>query len=220
MFGPWKRINELKREVSGLKMDVKDRDEIIIFMDKERREKDEVIKTFKEVDIPELQGQVLKQRGFAQTYKLLWSNALDVPLLKNYLINEHTYDPWNDPALSSYETIIVDLKYQTFSKANWLDFLEAVYREVKPLVPRWIKEVSDCDNFSSVMSSAIQLSAIESKKKRQPAFAIAHSRTHAYNVFFDTSPQGWVWEPQNNRLIGKLGETEEPYDTRRIIFIG
>ena len=83
----------------------------------------------------------------------------------------------------------------------------------------YVPETHDCDDFALVMNSYVAISFIKSTYDKQGAFMTLWSNTHAYNGFVDDKAT-WVYEPQNGRIIGKLGETGEPYDTRKVWFPG
>jgi len=228
MIWPFSRIRILDKKLKDCKakraldlLEIRDLKEAL-------EERDQVIETYKNVDIPHYMGLVLKAQSFARTYKLLFEGALRIVDARNFLIHPKKYDPWNDPEIQSgqYELDIADWSYQSYSYKAFVDYLEAVNREVRDDVPRWIREVSDCDNFAGVMASAVQLGCIIARKKSQAAFAIAWSGSHAYNLFWDTGNRAHIYEPQDNRVYGTLTSPYKPpsdpdrYSTRKIIFIG
>jgi len=228
MWYPGKRLNKITKELKTSERLRKALLKNVESLAKEINDKIDVIKLFKTVDIPTLRGQVLKAEGLSRVYKALWKGALHIVDAKGWLLNSHKYDPWSDPKIQGqgYHLDIADSSYLSFSYAAFVDYLSRVNIEVKDNLPRWIREVSDCDNFAGVMASAIQLGCIKAGKIKQAAFAVAWSGNHAYNIFWDTAGQGHIYEPQTDEIMGTLEDPVEPllspdrYKTRKIIFIG
>jgi hydrogenase maturation factor len=200
-----KRIKELEIEVAAAKKEVKD--------------KEELIKAWKQ-DYRDLKKELKKAENYSKFYKKLWESGLHIPNIKNYIKNHKVYDPWTDQQYHGFQMTIVDEEYYTYSKNTWTTILERIQEEVKDDVPRWISEISDCDNYADVMSTAVQLAFIKAKKKRQGAFGIVHSTTHAYNFFVDHQNNIWIYEPQDGSLRGLLSDDDPPYNTRKLLFIG
>lgn len=200
-----KRIKELKIEVAAAKKEVKD--------------KEELIKAWKQ-DYRDLKKELKRAENYSKFYKKLWESGLHIPNIKNYIKNHKVYDPWNDQQYHGFQMTIVDEEYYIYSKNTWTIILARIQEEVKDDVPRWISEISDCDNYADVMSTAVQLAFIKAKKKRQGAFGIAHSTTHAYNFFVDHQNNIWIYEPQDGSLKELLGDNDPPYNTRKLLFIG
>jgi len=200
-----KRMEELELEVTTARKEVKDRDELI--------------KAWRQ-DYQDLKKELTSSQNLAKFYKSLWESGLHIPNIKNYINNQLVYNPWSDQQYQGYQMTIVDEEYYTYSKDTWTKILERIQDEVKDDVPRWISEISDCDNYADVMSTAVQLAFIKAKKKRQGAFGIAHSTTHAYNFFVDHQNNVWIYEPQDGSIRGLLIDDDPPYNTRKILFIG
>lgn len=154
-------------------------------------------------------------------YLQLWKAELFVLDIKPELEPHQTYDPRQEPMITSISKAIVDRNYYTYAKARWTgQILNQINETIRNHVTKWIYEVSDCDNFADVMGVAVQLAMIKAGKKRQAAFGILHSPTHAYNFYIDHQGEIWVYEPQNGETKGKLGETVAPYDTTKLFFMG
>ena len=200
-----KRVEKLELEVAATKKEVKDRDELI--------------KAWRQ-DYQDLKKELKSSQNLAKFYKGLWESGLHIPNIKNYIKNHEIYNPWTDNQYQGYQMTIVDEEYYTYPNDTWTKILERIQEEVKDDVPRWISEISDCDNYADVMSTAVQLAFIKAKKKRQGAFGIAHSTTHAYNFFVDHQNNVRIYEPQDGSLKGLLGDDDSPYDTRKLLFIG
>ena len=124
--------------------------------------------------------------------------------------------PHNDSLLKLYQNSIADMYYYAFPKQQWINLLTPIQRMVNTLIGGWVEEISDCDDYALIMSAYIALSFIKANYTYQGAFMILWSRSHAYNGFIDSDGNIWVYEPQNDRIMGKLGETPVPYDTKKV----
>jgi hypothetical protein len=145
-------------------------------------------------------------------------SVIEIPDISMYVVEKERYDPWNDERLSGYNAILADRYYYTYSFNDWFDIIKLAFVSVDKAQTRWRTEIGDCDNYSEAMDYIIKTASLNAKLKHQSAIAICHSRTHAYNAVF-THDEILLVEPQNGNVIGKLGETPEPYDTRRVLFI-
>jgi hypothetical protein len=129
---------------------------------------------------------------------------------KGYLLDPRGY-------FAGYRNSFADVTYRVMPKEDWIDILE----KVNNIIDRtWTVEIFDCDNIALMMATMLQYSVFKSGFKEQLSFGIAWSPTHAYNVFQDSKGFIWVYEPQNNTIKGYLGQTEAPYDTIEIFYIG
>jgi len=124
--------------------------------------------------------------------------------------------PHNNPTLKLYQTSIADMYYYAFPRTQWVNLLTTLQRIVNSMIGGWVQEISDCDDYALIMSAYVALSFIKAKYTYQGAFMILWSTTHAYNGFIDDGGNIWVYEPQNNQVVGRLGETVAPYDTKKV----
>ena len=216
---PFISNDELKRELDASKERIKELEKEVTTAKKETKDKEELIKAWKQ-DYEDLKKILAKTENYTKLYKGLWESGLHIPNITNYIQNHNIYDPWADQQYQGYQMTIVDEKYYTYPKNIWITILERIQEEVKDNVPRWIREISDCDNYADVMSTAVQLAFITAKKKQQGAFGVAHSTTHAYNFFVDDQNDVWIYEPQDGSIRGRLGETDPPHNTLKLLFIG
>ena len=122
------------------------------------------------------------------------------------------------------EFVRADAAYNLFSKADWVALLTAVHPLVKEALTRWVVDISDCDNWSTVMSAFVSIAFKKSGYFKQGAFAIAHtvsdeSARHAYNLFVDLDRKVWLYEPQNNTLHGLMQDGEGYFRTGYVWFL-
>jgi len=143
------------------------------------------------------------------------ADALTLPNITLYTENPTVFDPWKE-GLPVDDSVIADLEYYVYSKEDWLKILELVQPNVKAVLVRWRREISDCDTFALLMAGLVAGCFAKADLSRQGAFMVAWSRTHAYNVYRDSDGVFWVYEPQNNKTICKLGDAEDPYVTRKL----
>ena len=144
------------------------------------------------------------------------------PLIEDY--EETMYDVSGVSDFYDVEFVRADLKYNLFTKSDWVKILSVVHPLVKEALVRWEKDISDCDNWSSVMSAFVSIAFKKSGYLVQGAFAIAHTTIdepsrHAYNLFVDTDHRVWLYEPQNNRLMGEMKDGDEVYRTGYVWFL-
>ena len=142
--------------------------------------------------------------------------AIQIPDITQ-LINLETaklVDPYTVESLNGYYLTVADPQYYTFPKETWQLILDLVHKEVKEMAGAWKRNIFDCDNFSNTTQDIASIAFMNAKLSYQGAIMIAWSGVHAYNIILDIDNVGWVYEPQTNEIIGKLGETTNPYDTR------
>jgi len=128
--------------------------------------------------------------------------------------------PYNNLILKQYELTVADLSYHCFPKTQWETLLSELHPFLKDLVGPWTSSVADCDDFALIMNAFVASSFIKAEYDLQGAFFIAWSSTHAYNVFVDSAKNVWVYEPQTNRVKGRIGNTPAPHDTKKILCVG
>ena len=128
--------------------------------------------------------------------------------------------PHSNLVLKQYELTVADLSYYCFPKTQWETLLSEIHPFLTNLIGPWTSNIADCDEFALIMNAFIASSFIKAGYDLQGAFFIAWSDTHAYNVFVDSLKNVWVYEPQNNRTIGRIGNTSAPYDTKKILCVG
>ena len=128
--------------------------------------------------------------------------------------------PYSNLTLKQYELAVADLSYYCFPKTQWETLLSEIHPFLVDLIGEWAENVADCDDFALIMNAFIASSFIKAGYDLQGAFFIAWSNTHAYNVFVDDTKNVWVYEPQTDRVMGRIGNTSPPYDTKKILCVG
>ena len=118
------------------------------------------------------------------------------------------------------DIVIADNAYLAMDYDSWIDNLGRVYHNLHDKLI-YTPNIFDCDDFSLVFASTIAYSAFESMYKIQPAFGIAWSSNHAYNVFICNNGRTYIYEPQNNNVVGSLEDNlAKMYKTKKIWFMG
>ena len=84
----------------------------------------------------------------------------------------------------------------------------------------WTKSIYDCDDIALLYASTLAYSAYRAGLTKQPAFAIAWSYTHAFNLLIDSNNTVWLIEPQVGKIVGKLGGVhDDTYNVQKIWFM-
>lgn len=109
-----------------------------------------------------------------------------------------------------------DQVYNVYDQEHWKEILTEIGNTFQAT---WTEEIFDCDDFSLLFAGLLAYSSYRAKLPVQPALAIAWSKTHAFNVFIDKNGLGWVYEPQNNTVIGRLGKTTGKYFVTELWFM-
>ena len=148
----------------------------------------------------------------------LLDKAIKVPLYTDYGKNGVPIDLFDFDGFGVILREITDETYLTFTQSDWTTMLSGLYDTIKETLGRWRTEIWDCDNFALIFQGLFSLMCRDSGFPSQGAFAWARSPTHGYNVYIDTEGVVWVFEPQSGQTVGRLGETEKPYDTIRVYF--
>jgi len=133
-----------------------------------------------------------------------------------YIDDAEIYYPFSDVVLKLYQTAIADASYYSFPKEQWIALLSMVQPIIMKVIGKWTADISDCDDFALIMNSYVAVSFIKAGYPKQGAFFILWSPSHAYNGFRDNNGNIWVYEPQTDKVIGKLGQTVSPYDTKKV----
>jgi hypothetical protein len=207
-------VPALKQEIKTLEQELED-------SDIELRNKQYLIDALKQdVEVwRDTASDYLEQIDF---WKEMLYHSLEVPDISNIIKDQHTvvnlYDHMDKFKDLPMGATIVDEYYHLYPYAVWEDILALVQSETKEEIGRWRTDVSDCDDFATIMRAAMALSFIDARSKYQGAFSWARSRGHAYNAFVDDALNIWIFEPQNGAIIGKLYETDNPWDTIHLRF--
>ena len=140
--------------------------------------------------------------------------SIEMPDLSSYkskakLINPRDYIKIPNSAFADYFYLALPLN-------DWKEVLTKIQNTFKAT---WTEEVFDCDDFALLFSAMLTYSCYKSNFKNQLALGICWSYTHAYNCFIDSDGKVWIYEPQNNTVIGELGKTPAPYNTIEVWFM-
>ncbi len=169
----------------------------------------------------QIQREQLDKALITVKYTRILARSLVIPDLHLEEQEKTLWNPWQDEDIQTYHRHLADYYYYTFPYEEWKKLLTEIYNvSVKPAQIKWKKELSDCDNMAESMHYAMQLAARRTDFEHNVAIGIAWSGTHAYNIFVDNDGVKWVYEPQNNKIKGRLGETKDPFDTKLLLFIG
>jgi len=159
---------------------------------------------------------IIKQLEQLDLESFNWTHIESYPLID--------YDVSNISAFREVMFIRADARYNLFSKEDWTRILSEVYPLVKEALTRWSVDISDCDNWSTVMSAFVSIAFKKSGYGMQGAFAIAHTvneepSRHAYNLFVDDKFNVWLYEPQTNKIVGSLENGVGIYNTGYVLFL-
>ena len=118
------------------------------------------------------------------------------------------------------DIVIADSNYLAIDYDSWVKNLGSIYHELRNKL-KYTPNIFDCDDFALIMASTVAYSAFKSMYKIQLAFGIAWSDVHAYNVFVCNNGRTYIYEPQNNTVVGPLGsDLAKMYKTKKIWFMG
>lgn len=121
--------------------------------------------------------------------------------------------------ISGYDMVIADAEYHTYTVEDWTTIMYRLHKHFGNKVT-YKTNVSDCDDFALLYASTVAYSAYRAGLSNQPAFAIAWSNTHAFNLFIASNNTVWLYEPQNGNIIGLLGSLNgDAYDVKKIWFL-
>lgn len=114
---------------------------------------------------------------------------------------------------------VADLEYCSFNLDEWKIILTDIFNELKPK-ETYKSRIFDCDDFALVFSGVLTYSAFKSEFTEQPAFAIAWSNVHAFNLFIDNENKIYVYEPQSNDIMCFDDAIKDKmYDVKKVWFM-
>lgn len=146
----------------------------------------------------------------------LLSSRIELPDISEYVSSPVVYEPFNE-SLPIPLGIIADEYYYAFTLQQWKDILTEIQDTTKEVLTNWKPDISDCDDWALVLNGFSVTAFVKARLSKQGALLFARSQSHAYNVFVAYTGDGftpYVYEPQTNRVVGKLVETNfEPYVT-------
>lgn len=114
--------------------------------------------------------------------------------------------------------VVGDGEYETFTLSDWKVILLKIHTQIKDQCI-YTPEIFDCDDFALLFSSIMTYSAYKSNMKIQPAFGIAWSKLHAFNIFIANN-EVYIYEPQNNQVMTLAEANKEAmYKVTKIWFM-
>ena len=130
---------------------------------------------------------------------------------------ETKISPYN--IIKGYDLVVADREYVTYSLYDWKIILKRLHKHLGSKY-KYLKDIWDCDDCAILHSTILAFSAYKAGLSNQPAFAIAWSNTHAFNLFVDANNNIWIYEPQTDVVIGEIGTYKYAlYDVKRIWFM-
>lgn len=180
-----------------------------------------------EAEVEKLEADV---EWFEERRKTLEKALQDATVIPDIPLDEESltlYDFSDDLAahlFGAYDVRPADDRYYLLPYEKWVEILTPIQAEVKESLVRWRTNVSDCDDWAYVMGGIVTQYFAKAGVSCQGAFMIIWDITgenrHAYNGFIDDEKNVWVYEPQSGEIIGKLGETPDPYESNWLWFPG
>ena len=170
--------------------------------------------------VSQLNEEVHRLRNIEILLDAALAKAVVVPDISDIIDEDSlmTIMPYNEPQYRDYELHFADWGYHVFPHDVWMQILSKVHVEIEKVLISWVTDISDCDNWSFSTADVTSLAFKKATLNKQGAFPVIWSHTHAYNGFITDTFETYIYEPQNNTVIGKLGETTEPYDSQIIWF--
>lgn len=205
------KIEKLEEENAELKEDV----EIL------KRNYQNKLKEYNEI-VQILSSDKLELLQQIQNLTALLSSRIELPDISEYVASPVTYEPFEDP-IDIPLGIIADEFYYTFTLDQWKDILTEVQETTKEVLKQWKPNISDCDDFALVLNGFSVAAFVLTGLDKQGALLFARSQSHAYNIFvaYDDAFVPYIYEPQNNKIIGKLSDVDyEPYITTKGWLLG
>lgn len=121
--------------------------------------------------------------------------------------------------LGKYDLVIADYDYLLYTIDDWSSIIARLHRQLGEKY-EWTKSVYDCDDIALLYASTLAYSAYRAGLSKQPAFAIAWSDKHAFNLLIDDNKTVWLVEPQTGSIIGRLNNNyDDMYDVKKIWFL-
>jgi hypothetical protein len=197
----FKRIESLEGEISNLKQRI---DQLEVDNRKLIEEKEKLSR-----DVEYLTKRLRK-------LSIALGESVYVHDVSKFVVPRKVVKPYE--VILGYNLLAADLEYYAFTFDNWKSILGLVHSEVYNQLKAWKTNVSDCDDWALLTVAFTVPCFVKAGLDKQGALSVVWSGVHAYNMFVDFDGVFWVYEPQTNRVVGRLGETSYPYDSRIIWF--
>lgn len=166
-----------------------------------------------------IQKQALMYRTRIEHLQQTLDEAIQIPTLSIHIEPEWLFDPY-DLIWPCGDVLVADLEYYALPYDTWIDILEPIQKETVKARGKWVKEISDCDNFATTMYDFMSILFLKAGLKRQGGFMVVWSNMHAFNAFMDTEGKSYIYEPQNGSVVGRLDEGSGSYMPRKLWFPG
>ena len=166
----------------------------------------------------------LERLALADEVELLAKQLADVvkiqvPNVENYVASPIVFDPWSYDFDVSGGVSIADEEYYTWTLSQWKSILSRVHPIVKSYLDKWVTEISDCDNWATVMAGMVSVAFKQAGLSKQGAFMVTWSRSHAFNAFMTRDGLFYIYEPQNDTIVGLRADMVDPYILRKVWFL-
>lgn len=135
------------------------------------------------------------------------------------IIEEHksTISPYD--IIDGYDMVIADISYLTYSIDDWSSLIARLHKNLGNKY-EWTKSVYDCDDIALLYASTLAYSAYRAGFTKQPAFGVAWSNSHAFNILIDSKNTVWLVEPQTGSIVRRLSDNiYDMYDVKKIWFL-
>lgn len=166
-----------------------------------------------------LQKQALMYRTRIEHIQQALDEAITIPKLSIHTEPEWLFDPYN-LIWPCGDVLCADEEYYALPYDTWTTLLPIIQVETAKARVKWVKEVGDCDNWSTTMYDFMSILFLKAGLRRQGGFMVVWSNTHAFNAFIDIDGKSYIYEPQNGSIVGRLNEGSGSYMPRKLWFPG
>ena len=142
-----------------------------------------------------------------RTLNNLLLKSIQMPDLSEYKGKVKKIDPRDYIKIPNSQ--FADFNYYALDYQSWKEVLTKIQSTFKAV---WSSEVFDCDDFALLASAMLAYSVYKSGFDLQLAFGIAWSLSHAFNIFIDSGGTTWIYEPQTDSVVGRIGSCQPPYE--------
>ena len=121
--------------------------------------------------------------------------------------------------IKGYDMVVADRVYLAYSIEDWTALIARLHKNLGNKY-EWTESVYDCDDIALLYASTLAYSAYRAGFTKQPAFGVAWSKSHAFNILIDSKDTVWLVEPQNGSILRKLTDRiYDMYDVQKIWFL-
>jgi len=150
--------------------------------------------------------------------------AITIPTLEIRVEDEWLFDPY-DVTWPVGDVVAADVEYYALPYETWIEVLEPIQVETVKARGKWIRAISDCDNWATTMYDFMSILFLKAGLRRQGGFMVVWGwepgyTAHAFNAFMTVEGKSYIYEPQNGKVVGCLDAGEGSYKPRKIWFPG